>query len=218
MSDHAGIEQLIAEADSLAAFIESATEQGVPIDAQSEALRRHVWGEAVPSDRVTTILRRERQRLDESERGSPSASARAARYMDLDDLELVSEYEFEHLLAEVLRRVGGEATVTAAQSDQGVDVVWERADETVGIRAKADDVNDPVGSRAVRAVHAGVTATESGPSIDVPAVVTTARYTAGAKTAAAESGVRLYGRTDLQDWLAEARLDAATMGEVLDSA
>ena len=217
MSEHASPKQLIAGADSLATFLEAAAEHDVPIDEQADALRRHVWGEAVPTDRAIAILERERQRLEESERVSPSASAQAPRYMDVDDLELVSAYEFAHLLAAILRRVDGAATVTTASGAQGVDVVWERADETVGIHARAADPDDPVGTRTVRAMHAGVTETESDYRVDVPAVVTTAGFTDEAKTAATESGVRLYGRSELTDWLVEARLDAATMGEILDS-
>ena len=217
MSEHVSPKQLIEEADSLASFVEAAEAHDVPIDAQADALRRHVWGEDVPIDRVISILERERERLDESERGSTSASARAPRYVDLGDLDLVSGYEFTHLLAEVLHRVGGVATVTAASGEQAVDVVWERADGTVGIHAVAADPNDPVGAPTVRAIHAGVTGAESDDSIDVPAVVTTSAYTDEAETAAAESGVRLYGRSALVDWLAEARLDAATMGELLES-
>ena len=106
---------------------------------------------------------------------------------------------------------------TIASGVQGVDVVWERAEETVGIRAKANDTTDPVGGRSVRSAHAGVSAGDSDYSIDVPAIVTTSGYTDEAKTAATESGVRLYGRSDLADWLAAARLDAATMGELLDA-
>ena len=215
MSYRATLKQLIADAGSLATFIEAAEAHNVPTDAQADALRRHVWGEDVPPDRVRTILERERQRLDESEWDSSSGSAQAPRYMDLADLELVSGYEFEHLLVEILRRVGGETTI--ASGVQGVDVVWKRAEETVGIHAKANDTTDPVGARSVRAAHASVSAADSDYSIDVPAVVTTSGYTEEAKTAATESGVRLYGRSDLGEWLSEARLDAATMGEILDA-
>jgi len=210
-------QQLIEDADSLAAFIETAAEHDIPTDAQADALIRNVWGDDVPTERAIAIIKRERQRIDEFERVSLSASARAPRYMDLYDLELVSGYEFEHILAAILRRVGGEATVTQASGDQGVDVIWKREDEIVGIQAKAYDLNNPVGNSAVQEIHTGAAVTESDYSIDVPAVVTTSRYTDGAKQAAKESGVRLYGRSDLQRWLTEARLDAAAMGTVLDS-
>jgi len=48
-------------------------------------------------------------------------------------------------------------------------------------------------------------------------VVTTSRYTDAAKEAAERSNVRLYGRSDLEHWLAEAELDSETLGELLDN-
>ncbi|UPM45318.1 restriction endonuclease [Halocatena salina] len=137
--------------------------------------------------------------------------------MDLNDLELVSGYEFEHILAEILRRVEGDATVTEGSGDQGVDVVWVREATTVGIQAKAYNINNPVGNSAVQEIHTGSVVRQSEFAIDIPAVVTTSRYTEGAKEAAENSNVTLYNRTDLEQWLSQAELDAEAMGELLDS-
>lgn len=214
MSDGNVPREWVDDADSLAEFVEIADEHGASTESQTSALRQHVWGEDVPPDRARRILRQERQHLDDDP-VSPPESDRAPRYMDLQDLELLSEYEFEHVLAEVLRRVEGEATVTGPAGNPGVDVVWERDDWTVGIRVEVHDLDDPVGNGAVREVHTGATVTETDYSIDFPAVVTTSRYADGARTAAEESNVRLYGRTHLERWLSEAELDAEAMGETL---
>ena len=47
--------------------------------------------------------------------------------------------------------------------------------------------------------------------------MTTSRYTNAAKEAAENSNVRLYGRSDLEQWLTEAELDSETLGELLDN-
>jgi HJR/Mrr/RecB family endonuclease len=135
--------------------------------------------------------------------------------MDLTDLELVSGYEFEHILAEILSRVDGEAQVTKASGDQGVDVVWFRESETVGIQAKAYDKTNPVGNSAVQEIYTGATVRDSEYEIDTAAVVTTSRYTNSAREAAANSDVTLYGRKQLEEWLDDAELDADSMGEIL---
>lgn len=217
MSDRRECREWIERADSLAEFVDVADEHGVSADMQTRALLQHVWGEDVPSDRAGRVLRRERRRLDDSDRVSLSVSGRAPRYMDLQDLKLLSGYEFEHVLAEILRRVEGDATVTEAPGTRGVDVVWERDDRTVGIRARAHDLDDPVGNGAVQEVHAGATTTEPDYSIDIPAVVTTSRYTDGAREAAEASSVRLYGSSHLERWLSDAELDAEAVGEILET-
>lgn len=204
------------EADTLAEFVEIAEEHGSASESQLRALLEHVWGEDVPVDRARRVLRRERQRLDDRETDRPSVPERAPRYTDLGDLELLSAYEFEHVLAAVLGRVEGEASVTGVGGPRDVDVVWERDGRTTGLVVVVRDVDDLVGTGPVEAVHAGATTTDSDHAIDVSAVVTTSRYTEDARSAAEEADVRLYGRPHLERWLAEAELDAAAMGETLE--
>lgn len=48
-------------------------------------------------------------------------------------------------------------------------------------------------------------------------MLTTSRYTEGAKEAADGSDVRLYGRSDLEQWLSEADLDSEAMGAILNA-
>lgn len=110
-----------------------------------------------------------------------------------------------------------DARVTEGSGDQGVDVVWFREDSTVGIQAKAYETKNPVGNSAVQEIYTGSVVRESEFSIDMPAVVTTSRYTEGAKKAAENSDVVLYDRSDLKQWLSEAELDAETMGQLPDN-
>ena len=217
MSGHDQMQQWAADAESLAEFVELADSRDVSLETQASYLLERVWERDVPLGRAIALIQEERARVAEYQSVSLSASSRAPRYMDLTDLELVSGYEFEHVLAEILRRIEGDATVTDASGDQGVDVVWFRGNQTVGIQAKAYDKDNPVGNSAVQEIYTGSTVTESEYSIDTPAVVTTSRYTDGAREAAENSDVLLYGRDDLRRWLAEAELDAATMGELLEN-
>ncbi|RRJ29982.1 restriction endonuclease [Halocatena pleomorpha] len=217
MSRHTDVQTWAEDADSLAEFIEKAESHDIPEHVQASQLLEQVWEREIPQDRVLKILRRERERLAEYQSVSFSETSRAPRYVDLNDLELVSGYEFEHILAEILRRVEGDATVTEGSGDQGVDVVWVREATTVGIQAKAYNINNPVGNSAVQEIHTGSVVRQSEFAIDIPAVVTTSRYTEGAKEAAENSNVTLYNRTDLEQWLSQAELDAEAMGELLDS-
>ena len=216
MNDSQTVQDCVADAESLVEFIELVETHSGHIDIEEADISRHLWGRDIPRDRAVQILREERERLGEFKNVSVSESSRAPRYVDLNDLELVSGYEFEHILAEILRRVDGDATVTEATGDQGVDVIWFRENNTVGIQAKAYDRSNPVGNSAVQEIHTGITVWESEYSIDTAAVVTTSRYTDGAQEAADSSNVILYGRTDLERWLAEAEIDSETLGELLD--
>jgi len=213
MTDQRKLKDHLQTADSLAEFLEISE---ASVDAQAKALVEHHWDRDIPHSRAVAIVREEHERMESYDRISLSASARAPRYMDLNDLELVSGYEFEHVLAEVLSRVDGEATVTQASGDQGVDVVWIRDTETIGIQAKRYHKSNPVGNSAVQEIYTGVTVRNSEYDIDTPAVVTTSRYTDSAKEAADNSDVSLYGRQHLKEWLGDAELDAETMGEILD--
>lgn len=216
MSGDSDLRKWVKEADSLMEFVETVETHETHLDVQESDLVHQLWGRDVPRDRALRILREERERLDKYDSVSPSESSRAPRYVDLNDLELVSGYEFEHILAEILSRVEGDATVTEESGDQGVDVVWFRDTATVGIQAKAYDKSNPVGNSAVQEIYTGSTVRHSEYSIDTPAVVTTSQYTGGAREAAENSDVILYGRSDLKQWLSDAELDSEALGELLD--
>lgn len=216
MSNRNDVYKWAEEADSLAESIETADSHDVSTDTLARVLAENIWNHDIPHDRGIKIIQKERDRLKKYENISLSASARAPRYMDITDLDLVSGYEFEYVLAEILRRVEGESTVTEASGDQGLDVVWFRETTTIGIQAKAYDTTNPVGNSAVQEIYTGATVRHAEYSIDTPAVVTTSHYTTGAKEAAETSDVVLYDRSHLKQWLAEAELDAESMGNLLE--
>ena len=212
MTDQHTLKEQLQTADSLAEFLETTDASD---SAQAETLIQYRWDREIPHDRAVAIVREERERITSYDTISRTTSARSPRYMDLTDLELVSGYEFEHILAEILSRVDGEAQVTKASGDQGVDVVWFRESETVGIQAKAYDKKNPVGNSAVQEIYTGATVRNSEYEIDTAAVVSTSRYTNSAREAAANSDVTLYGRKQLEKWLDDAELDADSMGDIL---
>ncbi len=212
MTDQHTLKEQLQTADSLAEFLETTD---ASVSAQAETLIQYRWNREIPHNRAVAIVREELEQITSYESISRSTSARSPRYMDLTDLELVSGYEFEHILAEILSRVDGEAQVTKASGDQGVDVVWFRESETVGIQAKAYDKKNPVGNSAVQEIYTGATVRNSEYEIDTAAVVTTSRYTNSAREAAANSDVTLYGRKQLEKWLDDAELDADSIGDIL---
>lgn len=218
MTANGHLQSIFEHTDSLPAFVEQADRNSITTKEQARFLINHIWEKDIPLDRAVSILQAERDRLDEYHDISVAETSRAPRYMDLADLELVSGHEFEHILAEILARIEGSTEVTQSSGDQGVDVVWFREAETVGIQAKAYDPDNPVGNSAVQEIYTGIEVLQSDYAIDTPAVVTTSRYTDATREAATNSDVELYDRSDLSDWLARAELDAKTMGNVLDDA
>jgi len=136
MSDYENIQDWVADANSLLEFVKRVEANGNHIDIEESNLSELLWNRDVPRKRALKILQEERGRLDEYENINVSESSRAPRYVDLNDLELVSGYEFEYILAEILRRIDGDATVTEASGDQGVDVIWIRENSTVVFRLR----------------------------------------------------------------------------------
>jgi hypothetical protein len=210
------IRRWVNDSDTLAEFIEKADENDISADTQAMELLEAAWERDIPRERAIDIIQKERERVSSYQEVSLSHSSRAPRYMDLSDLELLSGHEFEYILAEILCQVEGDATVTEGSGDQGVDVVWFRDDEVVGIQAKAYQSSNRVSNSAVQEIYTGSRVRKSEYSIDVPAVVTTSHYTAGAREAAKNPEVRLYDRSDLNEWLEDADLTAGEMGEALD--
>jgi len=209
------LQSLIESSGSLAEFIETADDNDIAERTQAEHLRKYAWDTEVPIKRALGIIRRERERLDSYKGISFTEGTRSPRYMDLADLELVSGHEFEYVLAAVFERIDGDATVTEGSGDQGIDVVWFKDDETLGVQAKAYDIDNPVGNSAVQEAYTGSTVRKQY-DITTSAVVTTSRYTDGAKEAAKQSDVALYGREDLKRWLSEAELNSEEMGDILE--
>lgn len=110
-----------------------------------------------------------------------------------DDME---GHDFEHLCADALRANGyKQVKVTQASGDYGIDVLAQNNGVSYAIQCKR--YNSPVGNHAVQEAYAG--AAYYGSS--VPVVLTNQDFTPAAREMAASLGVKLWGRSELDDLL-----------------
>lgn len=216
MTDSRDLRGQIEKAHTLMDFVEAIDAHDLEIDDLNADLIQSLWQRDVRLHRAKRILHAEYNRLQARDQTTLASSERAPRYMDINDLDLVSEYEFTHLLAELLTRVEGEAQVLIQQPGQGVDVIWTRNNETVGIVVEPADPENPVTTDTLQDAYAKTEVHGPDVTIDTPAVVTTASVSNEAEAAAGNSAVELNDRSAIADWLAEAKLDAETVGTLLD--
>lgn len=113
------------------------------------------------------------------------------------DLDRVSGYEFEGLLAELFEQMGYEVEETPLSGDQGGDLVLTQLGTTVVVQAKAYDSGNNVGNEAVREAHTA----RSHYGADEAWVVTTSGFTSAARELAESTGVELVDREKLEDWI-----------------
>ena len=105
-------------------------------------------------------------------------------------------HDFEHLCADALRANGyKQVQVTQASGDYGIDVLAQNNGVSYAIQCKR--YNSPVGNHAVQEAYAG--AAYYGSS--VPVVLTNQDFTPAAREMAASLGVKLWGRSELDDLL-----------------
>jgi len=204
------------DADSLIQFIARSDEAGVDTPQLVAFLRVGVWSDNVPSHRIERVVEQERSRLADLATFDVSESTTAARYVDITDIDFLSGYEFETVLAESLSRIDGDAEVTRQSGDQGIDVIWYTDSETIAIQAKAYSKAHKVSNSAVQEANTGSEYYGTSHSVDRAAVVTTSTYTPSARELAEKTGVRLYGRSDVQHWLSESKLEAKTLGTLIE--
>ena len=110
----------------------------------------------------------------------------------------IDPIEYEHFVAETLRRHGWDARTTQASADQGVDVVATRGPVTLAVQCKL--YSKPVGNAAVQEAIAG----RQFLNAEHAAVVSNSNFTRAAKELAASAGVLLLHHeqlTDLSDLL-----------------
>jgi restriction system protein len=93
--------------------------------------------------------------------------------------------DYEHWVAEQLRRKGWSAKVTPARGDKGIDVIAKKNGKTVGIQCKRYSSN--VGNSPVQEILAA----QAYYDLDTLAVVTTVGFTPAAKELASRTGVKL---------------------------
>ena len=100
---------------------------------------------------------------------------------------------YEMRCAEILRRVGWEASMTKGSGDQGVDIIASKNGVNIAIQCKF--YNKPVGNRAVQEAYAS----KSFAKAQFAAVVTNSIYTKSALILAQSTGVYLLNHSDLNN-------------------
>lgn len=211
------LQSIERETDTLLEFVHRTDQEGISTGIVAEFLFEEVWEKQGTLDRIIRIIETEQERQDKFETFSLTASSRTPRYVDITDVELVSGYQFEHVLAEILSRIEGAAQVTQQSGDQGVDVIWFKQSETIAVQAKAYSKGNNVSNSAVQEAFTGAQYYKEEHQIDAAAVVTTSTFTHSAQEAAGKTGVRLYDRRNVTKWLDEAQLDAETLGTLLNA-
>lgn len=111
-------------------------------------------------------------------------------------VDLMEGHDFENWCAEALRNSGfSNVTVTPGSGDQGVDVVAEKGGLKYAVQCKR--YNSDLGNTPVQEVFTGARFY----NCHVGVVITNRNFTSGAKDAAAATGVLLWGRSWILDYL-----------------
>lgn len=133
---------------------------------------------------------------------------RLARTRSIAVADRLTGAEFEHWVADLLRRSGfTHVVVSGGAGDLGADVVARAPDQRlVVVQCKRYAADRRVGSPEVQR-FAGTARQLHG--ADIAAIVTTATFTRPAQTTAARLGIRLVDREMLARWAAEGLLPVA---------
>ena len=118
----------------------------------------------------------------------------AAKAKELDQL---SGTEFEEFLAGLFRAQGYAAEFTAVTGDYGADLILSKDGRRIAVQAKRY-----AGSVGVQAVQEALSG-QAYYQCDTSWVITTGTYTVNALELAAKSGVKLIGRSDIGNLMAQ---------------
>lgn len=117
---------------------------------------------------------------------------------DMAHIDAMEGHEFEHFIANLLRKLGYEnVEVTRGSGDQGVDVLAEKDGVRYAIQCKC--YSSDLGNTPVQEVNTGKTIYHC----HVGVVVTNRYFTQGAKDAAKATGTLLWDRNRLQQMVAQ---------------
>lgn len=115
--------------------------------------------------------------------------------IQIDDIDLMSGYEFEYFISNLFNEMGYKTEVTKASGDQGIDVVCEKNGMRLGIQAKC--YVGAVGNSAVQEVVGG----KIYYNLDKVMVITNSIFTKSALDLAKVNDVVLWDRSVLLDKL-----------------
>lgn len=169
----------------------------------------------IPRSRARKVIAQEKSRAD-TLRKIRGSSERAARYVDIHDIDNLTGLQFEKFLAHLLSKIEGEAEVTKGTGDQGVDILWHKSEGTAVIQAKAYRPENKATNSSVQQVSTGSKNYEEQFNIIEKAVITTSNFTESAKEAAEFSDVTLYKRDDIKKWLNDQRIGLDEFGRAIE--
>lgn len=110
-------------------------------------------------------------------------------------------FEFEHLVAEVFRRVGYKISVTQGSGDHGIDCVVEKKGKRFAVQVKRYDEKNTISEPMLREFYGSCLDDFNGGYY-----VTTSFFTAPAKKWASKRGLTLFDANDFMDLMEKARL------------
>ena len=104
----------------------------------------------------------------------------------------MSPYDYEDFCANEFNKSGWSASSTKNSSDQGIDVIAKRKNETLVAQCKK--YSKPVGNKAVQEVVAGISFYKA----DVGIVIATNGYTKSAKSLASANNIKLIHHSEIK--------------------
>lgn len=207
--------------DDLWATVENARAAGDSVSAVANFLAETEL-EGVPKERVERIVSAVPETTSSTDGGvdlsqTPSTSAeprtQLSRRFSVADVEYLADDEFARVLRLAFEAFGDETVQPPA--DDPFDLYWDRDDETLGVKtvtATGDDLCTDVVEAA---------AADESPRVDVSfdraIVVTNGRFTNDATEAAADAGIVLLDRGQLETILERAMLSTTAVGTVLEA-
>lgn len=119
----------------------------------------------------------------------------------IDDVDLMSGFEFETLIGKLFGKLGFTTEITKASGDQGIDIIAEKNSRKIGIQAKC--YSGSVGNKAIQEVVAGLNYYH----LDKGLVITNNYFTESARELAEANNVILWDRTILKEKLSELQIE-----------
>jgi Holliday junction resolvase-like predicted endonuclease len=126
---------------------------------------------------------------------SRSSAWKRLRALKLADVDNMPGHQFEHYVAALLEHQGFRTTVTKGSGDFGVDVIARKGDLKYAVQTKR--YNTGVSRSAV----SDAVAAKGHYGCNAALVVTTSRFTAGARQFARSTGCVLVDRDTLAQWI-----------------
>lgn len=120
---------------------------------------------------------------------------RKLKAIAISEVDKMTGVEFERYVGEILKSQGYSVQFTAASGDYGIDILATRGPERLGIQLKR--YSGSVGNHAVQEAHTGLTHYKCNKGW----VITNNYFTKQAKVTAVDTGVELFDRDKLAEWI-----------------